>query len=126
MKLRTRKLLTLLLIAAMVMSLMVPALAADTAQSETPYTYDAGDYTFGKISHPNSAPGQPDGLVDYTGNGTVAVTGTADGADASRRHRAYACRYRHANTRLQPPDSSTNTLRGLSHPAANEPTDQAR
>ena len=59
MKQRTRKLLTLLLIAAMVMSLMVPALAADTAQSETPYTYDAGDYTFGKISHPNSAPGQP-------------------------------------------------------------------
>lgn len=43
MKQRTRKLLTLLLIAAMVMSLMVPALAADTAQSETPYTYDAGD-----------------------------------------------------------------------------------
>ena len=35
MKQRTRKLLTLLLIAAMVMSLMVPALAADTAQSET-------------------------------------------------------------------------------------------
>lgn len=57
MKQRTRKLLTLLLSAAMVMSLMVPALAADTAQSETPYTYDAGDYTFGKISHPNSAPG---------------------------------------------------------------------
>ena len=85
MKQRTRKLLTLLLIAAMVMSLMVPALAADTAQSETPYTYDAGDYTFGKISHPNSAPGQPDGLVDYTGNGTVAVTGTADGADGDRK-----------------------------------------
>lgn len=54
MKQRTRKLLTLLLIAAMVMSLMIPALAADTAQSETPYTYDAGDYTFGKISRPAS------------------------------------------------------------------------
>lgn len=91
MKQRTRKLLTLLLIAAMVMSLMVPALAADTAQSETPYTYDAGDYTFGKISHPNSAPGQPDGLVDYTGNGTVAVTGTADGADGQGdRGQSYA------------------------------------
>lgn len=48
MKQRTRKLLTLLLIAAMVMSLMVPALAADTAQSETPYTYDAGDYTLAR------------------------------------------------------------------------------
>ena len=91
MKQRTRKLLTLLLIAAMVMSLMVPALAADTAQSETPYTYDAGDYTFGKISHPNSAPGQPDGLVDYTGNGTVAVTGTADGTDGQGdRGQSYA------------------------------------
>lgn len=56
MKQRTRKLLTLLLIAAMVMSLMVPALAADTAQSETPYTYDAGDYTFGKISHRTARP----------------------------------------------------------------------
>ena len=51
MKTRTRRLLTLLLIAAMTMSLMVPALAVNTAQSETPYTYDAGDYTFGKISH---------------------------------------------------------------------------
>ena len=93
MKTRTRKLLTLLLIAAMVMSLAAPAFAADTgtADSATPYTYDAGDYTFGKISHPNSAPGQPDGLVDYTGNGTVAVTGTADGADGQGdRGQSYA------------------------------------
>lgn len=41
MKQRTRKLLTLLLIAAMVMSLAVPAFADNTAYSETPYTYDA-------------------------------------------------------------------------------------
>ena len=93
MKTRTRKLLTLLLVAAMVMSLAVPAFAVDTdtADSATPYTYDAGDYTFGKISHPNSAPGQPDGLVDYTGNGSVAVTGTADGADGQGdRGQSYA------------------------------------
>ena len=81
MKQRTRKLLTLLLIAAMVMSLAVPAFADNTAYSETPYTYNAGDYTFGKISHADKAPGQPDGLVDYTGDGTVAVTGTVEGAD---------------------------------------------
>ena len=74
-----------------ILTTLDPALAADTAQSETPYTYDAGDYTFGKISHPNSAPGQPDGLVDYTGNGTVAVTGTADGADGQGdRGQSYA------------------------------------
>ena len=88
MKTRTRRLLTLLLIAAMTMSLMVPALAVNTAQSETPYTYDAGDYTFGKISHADKAPGTPDGIVDYTGDGTVAVTGTVTGADGHvlRRH----------------------------------------
>lgn len=74
MKLRTRKVLTLLLVAAMVVSLAVPAFAADGGYSATPYTYDAGDYTFGKISHADKAIGQPDGLVDYTGDGTVAVT----------------------------------------------------
>ena len=68
MKTRTRRLLTLLLIAAMTMSLMVPALAVNTAQSETPYTYDAGDYTFGKISHADKAPGTPDGIVRLVGH----------------------------------------------------------
>ena len=43
MKLRTRKVLTLLLVAAMVVSLAVPAFAADGGYSATPYTYDAGD-----------------------------------------------------------------------------------
>ena len=91
MKTRTRKLVTLLLIAAMVMSLALPTFAADTANSETPYTYTAGDYTFGKISHPDSAPGQPDGLVDYTGGGNVAVTSSADGADGQGdRGQSYA------------------------------------
>ena len=52
MKLRTRKVLTLLLVAAMVVSLAVPVFAADGGYSATPYTYDAGDYTFGKISAP--------------------------------------------------------------------------
>ena len=55
MKLRTRKVLTLLLVAAMVVSLAVPAFAADGGYSATPYTYDAGDYTFGKISHADKA-----------------------------------------------------------------------
>ena len=81
MKLRTRKVLTLLLVAAMVVSLAVPTFAADGGYSATPYTYDAGDYTFGKISHADKATGTPDGLVDYTGDGTVAVTGTVEGAD---------------------------------------------
>lgn len=91
MRLRTRKVLTLLLVAAMVVSLAVPAFAADGGYSATPYTYDAGDYTFGKISHADKATGQPDGLVDYTGNGTVAVTGTVEGADGQGdRGQSYA------------------------------------
>ena len=91
MKLRTRKVLTLLLVAAMVVSLAVPAFAADGGYSATPYTYDAGDYTFGKISHADKATGQPDGLVDYTGDGTVAVTGTVEGADGQGdRGQSYA------------------------------------
>ena len=81
MRQRTRKVLTLLLVAVMVMSLTVPAFAAGSSYSATPYTYDAGDYTFGKISHADKAPGTADGLVDYTGDGTVAVTGTVEGAD---------------------------------------------
>ena len=47
MKQKTRKLLTLLLIAAMVMSLAVPAFADNTAYSKTPYTYDAGENWIG-------------------------------------------------------------------------------
>ena len=71
-RIKPQHFLILLLVAAMVVSLAVPAFAADGGYSATPYTYDAGDYTFGKISHANKAPGTPDGLVDYTGNGTVS------------------------------------------------------
>ena len=38
-------------------------------------TYSKGDYTFGKISHPDKAQATTDGLVDYLGDGKVAVTG---------------------------------------------------
>ncbi len=37
--------------------------------------YSKGDYTFGKISHPDKAQATTDGLVDYLGDGKVAVTG---------------------------------------------------
>lgn len=72
---------TLLMVAAMVLSLMVPAFAANNSYSETPYIYEAGEYTFGKISHPNNPISTPDGIVDYMGNGSVAVSGSVEGAD---------------------------------------------
>lgn len=36
-------------------------------------TYSKGDYTFGKISHPDKAQATTDGLVDYLGGGKVGV-----------------------------------------------------
>ena len=43
-------------------------------------TYSKGDYTFGKISHPDKAQATTDGLVDYLGGGKVGVTGQDQGA----------------------------------------------
>ena len=43
-------------------------------------TYSKGDYTFGKISHPDKAQATTDGLVDYLGGGKVGVTGQVQGA----------------------------------------------
>ena len=42
--------------------------------------YSKGDYTFGKISHPDKAQATTDGLVDYLGGGKVGVTGQDQGA----------------------------------------------
>ena len=43
-------------------------------------TYSKGDYTFGKISHPDKEQATTDGLVDYLGGGKVGVTGQDQGA----------------------------------------------
>lgn len=55
-----------------------PALAAalaDTAGSPSAasYTGAGGAYTFEKLSHPNTGVKQPDGIVDYLGNGEVGI-----------------------------------------------------
>lgn len=81
MKNYTRRLITLIMVAAMIFSLAVPAFAADDDYSATPVTYTAGNYEFGKISHSDSGVKQADGLVDYMGNGNVAVSGSVEGAD---------------------------------------------
>lgn len=83
MKKNFKQMLTLIMVFAMLLSLMAPALAEAESDtwSEVTTTYSAGDYTFGKISHPDSGTQEPDGLVDYLGNGQVGVSGTVEGAD---------------------------------------------
>ena len=55
-----------------------PALAAalaDTTEATPAVSYAgaADGYTFEKISHPNTGVQQPDGIVDYLGNGEVGI-----------------------------------------------------
>ncbi|MFR8980449.1 hypothetical protein [Catenibacterium sp.] len=52
----------------------------DTSEFKPSITYSKGDYTFGKISHPDKAQATTDGLVDYLGGGKVGVTGQDQGA----------------------------------------------
>ena len=52
----------------------------DTSEFKPSVTYSKGDYTFGKISHPDKAQATTDGLVDYLGGGKVGVTGQDQGA----------------------------------------------
>ncbi len=77
--------------ATMAFSLVVPTFAAGSEYSKTPVTYSSSGYTFGKISHANKGLKEADGLVDYTGNGTVAVTGSTEDADGQGdRGQSYA------------------------------------
>lgn len=71
-----------------------PALAAalaDTTGSPSAASYAGagGAYTFEKLSHPNTGVMQPDGIVDYLGNGQVGVP---DGATIGQgdRGQSYA------------------------------------
>lgn len=51
-----------------------PVLAIHAEPADKPVIYDSGNgYTAQKISHPKTGVMQPDGVVDYTGNGTLAA-----------------------------------------------------
>lgn len=62
------------------LSLVISSLSAVTVSAEDSsdfhpsVTYAKGDYTFGKLSHPDKPVSTPDGIVDYLGSGNVAVT----------------------------------------------------
>lgn len=73
---------TLGLVAALA-AILVSPLPAHAEDASGAVTYNAGNgYCFEKLSHPTVGTSQPDGIVDYQGNGAVAVPG-ADGNTAN-------------------------------------------
>ena len=54
----------------LIVSAVSPAFAA--TQINPVYTYTNGDYTFEKVSHPNSPLKSPDGIIDYNGQGKLS------------------------------------------------------
>ena len=73
---------TLGLVAALA-AILVSPLPAHAEEASGAVTYNAGNgYSFEKLSHPTVGTSQPDGIVDYQGNGAVAVPG-ADGNTAN-------------------------------------------
>lgn len=69
---------TLGLVAALA-AILVSPLPAHAEDASGAVTYNAGNgYSFEKLSHPTVGTSQPDGIVDYQGDGAVAVPG-ADG-----------------------------------------------
>ena len=59
------------------LSLVISSLSAVTVSAEDSsdfhpsVTYAKGDYTFGKLSHPDKPVSTPDGIVDYLGSGNA-------------------------------------------------------
>lgn len=73
---------TLGLVAALA-AILVSPLPAHAEDASGAVTYNAGNgYSFEKLSHPTVGTSQPDGIVDYQGDGAVAVPG-ADGNTAN-------------------------------------------
>lgn len=66
---------TLGLVAALA-AILVSPLPAHAEDASGAVTYNAGNgYSFEKLSHPTVGTSQPDGIVDYQGDGAVAVPG---------------------------------------------------
>lgn len=73
---------TLGLVAALA-AILVSPLPAHAEDASGAVTYNAGNgYPFEKLSHPTVGTSQPDGIVDYQGDGAIAVPG-ADGNTAN-------------------------------------------
>lgn len=67
--------------AALSALMVVTTVFTESAAAALPpvYTYTGGEYTFEKVSHPNLPVETADGIVDYTGNGSIAPYGSGEG-----------------------------------------------
>ncbi len=58
---------------------MVFGITAGSSAAENAVTYTSGEYALTKLSHPEKGSGEVDGIVDYTGNGTVSASDKGQG-----------------------------------------------
>lgn len=65
---------------------------ADESETEK-VSYTSGDYTFDKISHPDKPVSTADGIVDYVGNGQVAVDDESNAGDRGQSYSWSAVSY---------------------------------
>ena len=65
---------SVMLVVAMIFGFSVGSFAASGT-----VTYKSGEYELSKLSHPAKGSGEIDGIVDYTGNGTVSASGNGQG-----------------------------------------------
>lgn len=90
----SKRILATLLSTAVCATILVQTVSPAFAVNELnpKYTYTNGDYTFEKISHPNSPVESADGIVDYIGNGSVKeyVDGQSSGEGDRGQSYSYA------------------------------------
>ncbi|MEG0377950.1 MAG: hypothetical protein RR614_05655, partial [Eubacterium sp.] len=88
-KKKVKRLIAMVLTAVMVTATASPALAAGLNPK---HTYTSGQFTFEKVSHPNSGVETTDGIVDYMGGGKIApyVEGVTPGNGDRGQSYSYA------------------------------------
>lgn len=64
--------------------------AKDSSEFQPSITYSQGSYSFGKLSHPDKPVATPDGIVDYLGDGKVAVPGEDGATGQGDRGQSYS------------------------------------
>lgn len=89
-----KKIAALSLGAVMCVSMCIQAIPAVFAEEQLnpTITYTNGDYTFEKVSHPDSPLESADGIVDYMGNGSIApyIYGKSEGNGDRGQSYSYA------------------------------------
>ena len=66
-------------ISAMLVVAMIFGFSVGSFAASGTVTYKSGEYELSKLSHPAKGSGEIDGIVDYTGNGTVSASDNGQG-----------------------------------------------